>query len=97
MAAIQKQITILDLPDDIIHNQISKYLLKDNSIDKIFNKKDDYYLLNFLCGKMWDVKYIEPNNVWNEYETNINLDCIKNYVNQNLNLIVISNCKISSQ
>ena len=25
-----KQTTILDLPDDIIHNQISKYLLKDN-------------------------------------------------------------------
>ena len=34
-----KQTTILDLPDDIIHNQISKYLLKDKSIDLIFNKK----------------------------------------------------------
>ena len=76
----RNQITILDLPTDILHNQISKYLLKDKSIDKIFNKKDDYYLLNFLCGKIWDVKYIEP-NVWNEYKTNINLDCIKNYVN----------------
>ena len=38
------QTTILDLPDDIIHNQTSKYLLKDKSIDKIFNEKDDYYL-----------------------------------------------------
>ena len=34
-----KQSTILDLPTDILHNQISKYLLKDKSIDKIFNKK----------------------------------------------------------
>ena len=33
------QITILDLPSDILHNQISKYLLKDKSIDKIFHKK----------------------------------------------------------
>ena len=76
-----KQTIILDLPDDIIHNQFSKYLLKDKSIDKIFNEKDDHYLLNFLCGKIWDVKYIEPNNIWNIYKTNINLDCIKNYVN----------------
>ena len=43
----QTQTTILDLPDDIIHSQISKYLLKDKSIDKIFNEKDGYYLLNF--------------------------------------------------
>ena len=64
------QTTILDLPTDILHNQISKYLLKDKSIDKIFNKKDDDYLLNFLCGKIWDVKNIKP-NAWNEYKTNI--------------------------
>ena len=44
----------------------------------MFNEKDDRYLLNFLCGKIWDVKYIEP-NVWNEYKTNIYLDCIKNH------------------
>ena len=79
-----KQSTILDLPTDILHNQISKYLLKDKSIDKIFNKKDDYYLLNFLCGKIWNVKYIGPNS-WNEYTTNINLDCIKKYANSKFN------------
>ena len=79
-----KQTTILDLPTDILHNQISKYLFLDKSIDKIFNKKDDYYLLNFLCGKIWDVKYIGP-NTWSEYKTNINLDCIKNYVNSKFN------------
>ena len=79
-----KQTTILDLPTDIIHNQKSKYLLKDKSMDKIFNKKDDYYLLNFLCGKIWDVKYIGTYS-WNEYTTNINLDCIKNYNNSKFN------------
>ena len=33
-----------------------------------------------MCGKIWNVKYIGPNSL-NEYSTNINLDCIKNYVN----------------
>ena len=31
----EKQTTILDIPDDLIHNQISKYLL-ENNIDKIY-------------------------------------------------------------
>ena len=79
------QTTILDLPDDIIHNNITKYLLEDKQINKIFSEKDDYYLLNFLCGKIWDVKYIKP-NAWNEYKTNINLDCIKHYLNIRHNL-----------
>ena len=60
------------------------------SIDKIFNKKDDYYLLNFLCGKIWNVKYIGPNS-WNEYKTNIHLDCIIHYLNTIHNL----NCESS--
>ena len=76
-----EQITFLDLPTDIIHNQISKYLLEDKTINKIFHDKNDYYLLNFLCGKIWDVKYVEPKFVWNEFKTNINLDCIKTYLN----------------
>ena len=77
----ENQATILDIPDDIIHNQISKYLLEDKTINKIFYDKDDYYLLNFLCGKIWDVKYVEPKFVWNEFKTNINLGCIKTYLN----------------
>ena len=82
----QIQTTILDLPEDIMHNQIiSKYLFEDKSIDKIFFEKDDYYLLNFLCGKIWNVKYIKP-NAWNEYKTNINLDCIIHYLNIRHNL-----------
>ena len=79
------QTTILYLPDDIIHNNITKYLLEDKKINKIFSEKDDYYLLNFLCGKIWDVKNIKP-NAWNEYKTNINLDCIKHYLNIRHNL-----------
>ena len=72
----QIQTTILNSPEDIKHNQIiSKYLFEDKSIDKILFEKDDYYLLNFLCGKIWDVKYIGSNS-WNEYTTNISLDCI---------------------
>ena len=37
-----------------------------------------------MCGKIWNVKYIGPNS-WNEYTTNINLDCIKNYNNSKFN------------
>ena len=59
---IENQTTILDIPDDIIHNQIiSKYLSKDKSMVKIFYKKEFYYLLNLLCRKNWDVTYIVPN------------------------------------
>jgi hypothetical protein len=82
----ENQTTILDIPDDIIHNQISKYLLEDKTINKMFYDKNDYYLLNFLCGKIWDVKYVEPKFVWNEYKININLDCIKTYLNTRHNL-----------
>ena len=55
-----KQTTIFDLPDDIIHNNITKYLLEDKQTNKIFSKKDDYYLLNFLCGKfgMSNISYL---------------------------------------
>ena len=78
--------TILDVPDDIIHNQISNYLLEDKTINKIFYDKEDYYILNFLCGRIWDVKYVEPKFVWNEYKTNTSLDCIKTYLNTRHNL-----------
>ena len=83
----EKQTTILDIPDDIIHNQIWKYVLENKTIHKLFYDKDDYYLLNFLCGKIWDVKYVEPKFVWNEFKTNINSDCIKTnlYTRHNLN------------
>ena len=79
------QTTIFDLPNDVMHNQISKYLLEDKQINKVFNEKDDYYLLNMLFGKIWDVKYIIPSS-YNEYKSTLNLDYVKNYFNTLNNL-----------
>ena len=47
-----KQIKFMDLPVDIIQNNILNYLQKDKSINRIFNDKDDYYLQNLLYGKL---------------------------------------------
>ncbi len=35
-----------------MHNCISKYLLEDKQIKKIFNEKDDYYLPMLLFGEI---------------------------------------------
>ena len=71
--------TFSDLPDDIIHNQISKYLLEDKQIYKIFNEKDDSYLNMFLFGEIKKLPYVV------RYETNtykIQNDVLKAYVNR---------------
>ena len=49
---VENQTTILDLPNDIMHNYISKYLLENKQINKIFNEKDDYYLQILLLGEI---------------------------------------------
>ena len=50
---VENQTTILDLPNDIMHNCISKFLLEDKQIiNKIFNEKDDYYLQMLLLGEI---------------------------------------------
>jgi len=36
----KNKIKFIDLPTDIIQNNISKYLLEDKQINKIFNEKD---------------------------------------------------------
>ena len=36
---VESRIQFSDIPDDIIHNQISKYLLEDKKINKIFKKQ----------------------------------------------------------
>ena len=77
-----QQTTFLDLPNDIMHYQISKYLLEDKQINKIFNEKDDYYLLNMLFGYIPNLIYIGP-NTWNKYKPNTNLECVINHVNKN--------------
>ncbi len=46
------QVKFMDLPDDIMHNHISKYLLEDKQINKIFNEKDDYYLQMLYLVKL---------------------------------------------
>ena len=81
----RNQIKFMDLPVDIIQNNISKYLLEDKQINKIFNGKDDYYLLNILFGNIPNLNYIGP-NTWNEFKTNMNLDCIKDYINDTYKL-----------
>jgi hypothetical protein len=45
----KKQIKFMDLPVDIIQNNILSYLQNDKAINKIFYDKDDYYLQNLLC------------------------------------------------
>ena len=36
----KNQVKFMDLPTDIIQNNMSKYLLEDKQINKIFNEKD---------------------------------------------------------
>ena len=73
------QTTIFDLPNDIMHNCTSKYLLEDKQINKIFNEKDDYYLQMLLFGEIKKLPYVI------RYETNtykIQNDVLKAYVNR---------------
>ena len=73
-----------ELPDDIM-KKISNNLLdkNDKRFNKIFNDSKDYKLLKILFGNnipsRKQLKYIEP-NIFNKYKTNINLDCIKEYI-----------------
>ena len=73
-----------ELPNDI-KQKISINLLDKN--DKRFNKifsdnKDDKLLEILFNDNIPDLKFIDP-NIYNEYKTNINLDCIKEYINKN--------------
>ena len=78
----KKQIKFMDLPVDIIQNNILSYLQNDKAINKIFYDKDDYYLQNLLCGKLEKMDYIKTDE-WNEFKTDLNLDCVKNCINYN--------------
>ncbi len=68
-----------DLPDDIMHNHISKYLLEDKQINKIFHEKDDYYLRMLLFGKIKKLPYVVRCDT-NTY--NIQNDVLKAYINR---------------
>ena len=77
-----KQIKFMDLPIDIIQNNILNHLKKDKIINKIFYEKDDYYLQNLLCGKLEKMDYIKTDE-WDEFKTDLNLDPIKKFININ--------------
>ncbi len=64
-----KQIKFMDLPVDIIQNNILSYLRNDTTINKIFYDKDDYYLQNLLCGKLKKMDYIKTDE-WDEFGMN---------------------------
>ena len=76
-----KQIKFMDLPIDIIQNNILNHLKKTKLLINIYDN-NDYYLQNLLCGKLEKMNYIKPYE-WNEYETDLNLDCVKNCINYN--------------
>jgi hypothetical protein len=78
----RNQIKFMDLPFDIIQNNVLNHLKKDKSINKIFHDKDDYYLQNLLCGKLEKMDYIKTDE-WNEFKTDLNLDPIKEFININ--------------
>ena len=78
----KNQVKFTDLPIDIVHNNILSHLKKDKTINRIFHNQKDYHLQKLLTGKIEDLVYINPNE-WNEYETDLNLDCIKNCINYN--------------
>ena len=78
----QKEIKFMNLPIDIIQNNILNYLQKDKSINRIFYDKDDYYLQNLLCGKLEKMNYIKTDE-WDEFKTDLNLDSIKEFININ--------------
>ena len=78
---VENQTTIFDLPNDIMHNCISKYLLEDKQINKIFNEKDDYYLQILLFGEIKNLPYIISCET-NTYK--IQNDVLKAYVNRTL-------------
>ncbi len=73
-----------ELPNDIIH-KISNNLLdkNDKRFNKTFNEYKDDKLLKILFGdNIPELKYINP-DIYNEYKNNLNLDCIKEYINKN--------------
>ena len=78
----EDEIKFMDLPIDIIQNNIFNHLKTDKTINKIFYDKDDYYLQNLLCGKLEKMDYIKTDE-WDEFKTDLNLDPIKKFININ--------------
>ncbi len=86
-----KQIKFMDLPVDIIQNNISKYLLEDKQINKIFHNKKDNQLKYLLFGNNIELPYMNLNNRDNNIE--VKNDELLKYVNyilkqKNINKVV---------
>jgi hypothetical protein len=77
-------VNLHELPNDIMEKINNNLLDKnDKRFNKIFNDSKDYKLLKILFGNnipsRKQLKYIDP-DIYNEYKTNIDLDCIKEYI-----------------
>ena len=75
----KKQFKFMDLPSDIIQNNIACHLLKDKTINKIFHNNVDNELKFLLFGNNIELPYMNLNNRGNKIEVK-NDELIK-YVN----------------
>ena len=75
----KNQIKFMDLPTDIIQNNISKYLLEDKQINKIFHNQEDNELKFILFGNNIELPYMNLNNRENKIE--VKNDELLKYVN----------------
>ncbi len=75
----RNQIKFIDLPADIIQNNISKYLLEDKQINKIFHNQEDNELKLILFGNNIELPYMNLNNRGNKIE--VKNDELLKYVN----------------
>ena len=87
----RNQIKFMDLPVDIIQNNIACHLLKDKTINKIFHNNVDNELKFLLFGNNIELPYMNLNNRGNKIEVK-NDELIK-YVNyilkqKNINKVV---------
>jgi tRNA U34 5-carboxymethylaminomethyl modifying GTPase MnmE/TrmE len=73
------QIKFMDLPTDIIQINISKYLLEDKQINKIFHNQEDNELKFILFGNNIELPYMNLNNRGNKIE--VKNDELLKYVN----------------
>jgi hypothetical protein len=75
----KNKIKFIDLPTDIIQNNISKYLLEDKQINKIFHNKEDNELKFILFGKNIELPYMNIYSIENKME--VKNDELMKYVN----------------
>ena len=75
----RNQIKFMDLPTDIIQINISKYLLEDKQINKIFHNQEDNELKFILFGNNIELPYMNLNNRGNKIE--VKNDELLKYVN----------------